>query len=213
MARITPDRPLERLTRDRPLDPRRTALLFVDVQESEIDAATRSKHPFYYETVTRTAVPQQVRILAAARAAGCEVIYTVIEALTRDGRDRSLDHKLSDIFVPRGSPLARVIAAVAPAEDDIVLPKTSSGVFNSTNLDYVLRNLGIENLIVVGFVTDQCVDMAVRDGADRGYYVTCVADACAAYSAERHDAALRAFGGYCRVVTTDEILREITAGG
>ena len=54
-----------------------------------------------------------------------------------------------------------------------MLPKTSSGVFNSTNLDYVLRNLGIENVIVAGFVTDQCVDMAIRDGADRGYYMVC----------------------------------------
>ena len=55
-----------------------------------------------------------------------------------------------------------------------MLPKTSSGVFNSTNIDYVLRNLGIRYLIVAGVVTDQCVDMAVRDAADRGYLV-CVA--------------------------------------
>jgi len=39
--------------------------------------------------------------------------------------------------------------------------------------------------------------MAVRDGADRGYLVVCVADACAAPTAERHENALRAFGGYC----------------
>ena len=53
------------------------------------------------------------------------------------------------------------MAEVAPEEDDIVLPKTSSGVFNSTNIDYVLRNLGVRALIVSGCVTDQCVDMAV----------------------------------------------------
>jgi nicotinamidase-related amidase len=90
-----------------------------------------------------------------------------------------------------------------------VLPKTSSGVFNSTNLDYVLRNLGIENVVVVGFVTDQCVDMAIRDGADRGYYMVCAEDACAAYSGERHATALKAFGGYCRVQTVDEVLADI----
>ena len=56
-----------------------------------------------------------------------------------------------------------------------MLPKTSSGVFNSTNIDYVLQNLGIRYLIVAGVVTDQCVDMAVRDAADRGYLVSCVA--------------------------------------
>ena len=133
----------------------------------------------------------------------------MIESLTQDGRDRSLDHKLSNIHVPRGSDLAKVIDLVEPHGDDIVLPKTSSGVFNSTNIDYVLRNLGVENLIVVGFLTDQCVDMAVRDGADRGYYVICAGDACASYTDERHTTALRTFGGYCREQSVEEILADI----
>jgi len=58
-------------------------------------------------------------------------------------------------------------------EDDIFLSKTSSGVFNSTNIDYALRNRGAENVVVAGFLSDQCVDMAIRDGADRGYYMVC----------------------------------------
>ena len=100
---------------------------------------------------------------------------------------------------------------MAPVDDEIVLPKTSSGVFNSTNLDYVLRNLGMDNVVVSGFLTDQCVDMAIRDGADRGYYMVCAEDACAAYSEERHATALRAFGGYCRVQAVDEVLADIVA--
>jgi biuret amidohydrolase len=62
---------------------------------------------------------------------------------------------------------------------------------------------------VAGFLTDQCVDMAVRDGADRGFYMVCAADACATYSADRHETALKAFGGYCRVQTVDEALASI----
>ena len=49
-----------------------------------------------------------------------------------------------------------------PGPDDIVLPKTSSSVFVSTNLDYVLRTLGVRGLLVVGCVTDQCVEHAIR---------------------------------------------------
>lgn len=59
---------------------------------------------------------------------------------------------------------------------------------------------------MTGILTDQCVDMAVRDGADRGYNVTCVKDACAADDKERHDAALRAFGGYCWTSDTDTVV-------
>ena len=104
-----------------------------------------------------------------------------------------------------------MIAPLAPREDEIVLPKTSSGVFNSTNLDYLLRNLGVRFLIVAGIVTDQCIDMAVRDGADRGYLVTCVHDACATYGAERHGAALRAFGGYCWTADTATVAARLEA--
>jgi nicotinamidase-related amidase len=64
-------------------------------------------------------------------------------------------------------------------------------------------------VVVSGFVTDQCVDMAIRDGADRGYYMVCAADACAAYTEERHQTALRAFGGYCRTQTVDELLVDV----
>jgi nicotinamidase-related amidase len=45
-------------------------------------------------------------------------------------------------------------------------------------LDYVLRNIGIDAPIVGGFLTDQCVDHTVRDGADRGYEMICVTDGC-----------------------------------
>jgi nicotinamidase-related amidase len=134
------------------------------------------------------------------------VIYTVIENLTRDGRDRSLDYKLSGFFYAKGSWEAQVLAEVAPEGDELVLPKTSSSVFNSTVLDYVLRNIGIEDVFVVGFLTDQCVDHAVKDGADRGYYMTCVHDACMAESMARHEAALACFKGYCRMLDTEQAL-------
>ncbi len=199
----------ERLERDRILDPARTAVLIVDAQMSEFDADKRAEQPYYVKQIETRALPALQRLIAEARSRGIEVLYTVIESLTRDGRDRSLDHKLSGIFVAKGSAGAKMIPGIEPEEDDIVLPKTSSGVFNSTNLNYLLRNLGIDNVIVAGFITDQCVDMAVRDGADLGYYMVCASDGCATYSDERHDQALRAFGGYCRVQTVDEVIATI----
>jgi biuret amidohydrolase len=197
--------------RDKRLDPRRTAVLVVDAQNSEIAEHQRTEWPYYWSALHERALPALQRLIGGARAAGCEIVYTVIEALTRDGRDRSLDHKLSGMLIPKGAWEARVIAAIAPAADDIVLPKTSSGVFNSTNIAYVLRNIGVENLIVGGFLTDQCVDMAVRDGADQGFYMVCAEDACATHSEERHRSALRLFGGYCRTQSVDEVLRTLGA--
>jgi nicotinamidase-related amidase len=67
-----------------------------------------------------------------------------------------------------------VLACIEPGPDDMVLPKTSSSVFCSTNLDYILRSLGVKYLILAGCVTDQCVESAVRDACDLHYYVTLV---------------------------------------
>ncbi len=106
-----------------------------------------------------------------------------------------------------------MIDALEPTANEIVLPKTSSGVFNSTAIDYVLRNLGTRHLIVCGVVTDQCVDMAVRDAADRGYLVTLVEDACATHTLERHQACLEAIKGYCWISDTETVLQRIAALG
>ena len=102
-----------------------------------------------------------------------------------------------------------MIDALAPGEDEIVIPKTSSSVFISTNIDYVLRNLGVRQLVISGLLTDQCVDSAVRDACDLGYLVTVVTDACATHSSERHESSLRLNRGYCRQVTTEALLAEL----
>jgi ureidoacrylate peracid hydrolase len=213
---------LSTTSREIPLRPERAALLFVDVQNfclhpqgGEARAADQEARegkilPFI-ERVRREVVPCMVELRAAARAAGLEVLYTTIESLTRDGRDRSLDYKITGFNVPRGSFDAQVIDALAPGDDEIRLPKTSSSVFVSTNIDYVLRNLGIAQLVVAGVVTDQCVESAIRDACDLGYLVTQATDACATYTEERHAASLRAISGYCRQRSTAEIVAELAA--
>ena len=197
--------------RDRLLEPTETAVLVVDAQMSEYNDEKRAEKPDYVNSIETRALPAIKRLIEACRPKGVEIVYTMIESLTKCGRDRSLDHKLSGIHVPKGSPDADMMPGIEPDDDDIVLPKTSSGVFNSTNINYVLRNLGIKNVIVVGFITDQCVDMAVRDGADLGYYMVCASDGCATYSNERHEQALSAFGGYCRTPSVDQVLSTFTS--
>ena len=207
-------------TRDLPLLPGRSALLIVDVQNycahrnggefaGLSPAAFDAKFGPFFEQFERTAVPNLKRLIAACRAAGIEVLYTTIESLTKDGRDRSLDYKITGFNVPKGSWDGKVIDAIAPAEDEIVLPKSSSSVFNSTNIDYVLRNLGVERLAIAGIYTDQCVEGAVRDACDMNYLVTLVGDACATYTMERHENSLKALKGYCRIVKTDQVVAEL----
>ena len=121
-----------------------------------------------------------------------------------------LDYKITPIHVPKGSWDARPIDEIAPQGDEIVIPKTSSSVFVSTNIDYVLRNLGVRQLVIGGLLTDQCVESAVRDACDLGYLVTLVTDATATHTPERHAASLNAIRGYCRQRTADQVIAELS---
>merc|ERR1711879_219355 len=123
------------------------------------------------------------------RSQDLDIIYTCIESLTRDGRESSMDYKLSGILCPRGSVEAEVIDELKPqGPNEIYIPKTACSVFNSTNIEYILRNLGIQFLIITGALTNQCVESAVRDAADRGFMVQTCEDACVARSAREHQA-------------------------
>ena len=198
--------------RQRAVEPARAALLVIDLQKGEYNAEKREREPherYLHDRIRDVVIPNGQRLIAACRGAGIEVVYTVIECLTQDGRDRGLDYKVSGIFAAKGSWEAEVIDELRPGEDDIVIPKTSSSLFNSTNCDYVLRNLGVEYVMVMGIVTDQCVETAVRDGCDRGFLMTLVEDACATHSDQRHREALRGFSGYCRIRSTAELLDEL----
>lgn len=196
-------------SRKLPITPSRTALLVIDAQNWVMDEEKRHPRPAFYEDARNLVIPNLRRLIAAARERGVEVIFTVMENFTEDGRDRSLDYKLSGFFIPKGSHDARVIDALAPGRDEMVIPKTSSSLFNSTNFEYLVRNIGIDTIIVTGFLTDQCVDHTIRDGADRGFHMVCVSDACATDTRERHLAALDAFKGYCRTETTESLIGEI----
>ena len=207
-------------TREIPIEPRQAALLFVDVQRynctwdggeyAGIPAPEKEqRYGYFFRTLRESALPNMQRLQRACRRARIEVAYTVIESRTLDGRDRSLDYKITGFNVPRGSPDALMVEELMPQGDEIVFPKTSSSVFISTNIDYVLRNLGMRYLIIAGCLTDQCVDSAVRDACDLGYLVTVPTDACVTQSAERQESSLRNNRGYCRQITTAELVAEI----
>lgn len=198
--------------RERAVEPARTALLVIDLQKGEYNPDKIAAEPdraYLFERIREVVIPNGQKLLAACRAAGVEVIYTVVEALTLDGRDRSLDYKVSGIFVAKGSWQAQVLDELAPLPNEIVIPKTSSSLFNSTNFEYVLRNLRVEYVMVMGILTDQCVETAVRDGCDRGFLMTLVDDACATFSEQRHKESLIGFKGYCRIRTTDQVVEEL----
>ncbi|USE34333.1 isochorismatase family cysteine hydrolase [Endozoicomonas sp. SCSIO W0465] len=208
------------LSRDLPPASGHSALLIIDIQNFSCtpeggnfkgkSSNDMESYEYYFQQLSSTVLPNIQRLQKACRQARIEVLFTVIESLTLDGRDRGLDYKITGFNVPRGSKDAQVIEIVKPVSDEIVIPKTSSSVFISTNIDYLLRNMECRHLIIAGVLTDQCVESAVRDACDLNYLVTLVSDACTTFTETRHHYSLKAVNGYCRQRTTVEIIHEIS---
>jgi ureidoacrylate peracid hydrolase len=194
---------MDRISRDIPIDRDHAALLLFDVQNysahpaggsfAGLDEAENNARRNFVDLLKTTTLPNQARLLKACRGAEIEVIYTVIENLTRDGRDRSLDYKISSINVPKGSWDAQVPDIAAPLDDEIVIRKTSSSPFISTNIDYVLRNFGVRSLVIVGLLTDHRRLRHALPGAPHLF--------------------ARQQSGYCRQITTHGLLAEIAGLG
>jgi ureidoacrylate peracid hydrolase len=210
----------------------KAALLIIDVQKYCCNKVTTE----YYQKESLPKMTSNIEIILSLfrqirdqgvteerslvpNSGGCEVLFVMIQSRTKDGRDLSIDYKLSgpyfascptvdqsyaDIFLPSIMPFSE-------GKGDVVVSKTACSVFNSTNLDYILRNLFVEQLVVVGQLTDQCVESAVRDAADLGYLVTVVEDACATHTMDRHEKGLQGMQGFCRILTTAEVVNEIQA--
>ena len=199
--------------REQKIDKNNTALLVIDLQKGEYNPEIISKktHDKYmWDRIKNIVLPNGKKIIDKCRQNKIEVIYTVIESYTKDGRDRGIDYKISGIFCAKNSKEAEVLDEIKPLDNEIIIPKTSSSVFNSTNIEYVLRNLSIQYLMIFGIVTDQCVETAVRDGCDKGFLITLIEDACATHTQERHDNSLKGVKGYCRIRKTSQILEELT---
>lgn len=203
--------------------PEHTALLVVDMQygdaHPDYGAVRRRREQggpqttaYYEQRLAEQVIPNVRRLLDAFRAAHLEVLHTRIASLTNDGRDRGLSHRQAGIHFPPGSKEAQILPEVAPRGDEMVFSKTCAGVFNGTNIEYVLRNLGVQHLVIAGVVTGSCVEMAVRDAADRGFGVTLVEDATATWSAELQAAAVSGLRNRsARVATTDDVLALVSA--
>ena len=66
-----------------------------------------------------------------------------------------------------------------------------TSAFPNTDLDYILRQHGIEYVVVVGLVTNTCVESTGRYAVEMGYHTTFLTDAVAAFSSDEHEAAIK----------------------
>ena len=192
----------------------RTALLVIDIQNTYLEAKEHSEEdarwqPFF-NRMNNTVIPNTARLIADARSRGVEVIFARIACLKDDGRDRSLSQKkpgFNYLLLPHRREDSQIVPELQPADDEIVVLKTTDSALTGTNLRLLLRNMEIDNVVVCGIFTDQCVSSTVRSLADESFNVVVVEDACAAATEELHRHELTIINMiYCHVVSADELV-------
>jgi nicotinamidase-related amidase len=185
--------------------------VFADAEKSGVPVEAQE---YYFKRLDHVVLPNVRRLQDAFRDLKLEVIHTRIQSLTKDGRDRSVGHKRLGLHAAPGSKDAEFLPEVAPKGDELIINKTASGVFNATNAEYILRNMGIDSLYVCGVYTNECVSTTVRDACDRGFNTTLINDACATVTPELHNATISTIKDrYARVMTADEVVKEIREAG
>jgi nicotinamidase-related amidase len=195
------------------LDWAKSALLLIDLQnygcnpDAGVAAMLATRHPeiagYYVPRLTDVVIPNAQRLLAGFRDAGLPVLFTRHGPLLADGSDMiarrrrrdadSLVATTTPTLWHRGTFEHAVIAELAPRDGELVIDKNTSSAFNSTGIEWLLRNKGIETLIVGGMATDMCVETTARDAADRGFNVVVAEDAAATFFERHHRAALSGF--------------------
>jgi nicotinamidase-related amidase len=219
----------EIVAQPRPLsvDFARTALILIDMQRDFLEPGGFGAALGNDVSLLMSAVGPCQAILAAARQARLLVIHT------REGHrpdlsdappakvDRGAPDKRIGAAGPMGRILIRgevghdIVPALAPEPDEPVIDKPGKGAFYQTDLELMLRNRGIETLLVAGVTTEVCVHATVREANDRGYRCLVMGDACASYFPRFHEvglAMIAAQGGILGwVSTTRDVIAAMAA--
>jgi len=203
--------------------PGKTALLLIDMQKivsSEVllkealdaglpEREVRRTLTEYNERVKKV-VRNAQKILRTCREKGFDIVHVKLGAQTSNPRHTAKINRKVGFIVPMDAERGNFFEEVMPAKGELVIPKTNGGAFTGTNLDFVLRNMDIESIVIMGFLTDQCVLATAVHGADLGYDVLLVEDACTGTTKENHDAVVRfARDVFLKVRSTDELLKYV----
>jgi maleamate amidohydrolase len=165
------------------LDPERTALLLVDLQEEQ-------KHvPEYRVEGIDGILANARRLLDAARGRAIRVFYAAYKRDFDKVPPRPLEYRSADggpAFSDKTSPLTAICVEVAPRAGEPVIYKNDASAFCEGDLEPLLRKGRIEWLIVAGVWTEACVAATVRDATARGFRVLLVKDACGSGTKAMH---------------------------
>jgi nicotinamidase-related amidase len=187
----------------------RAALLIIDMQNDFV----REGSPLRVEGAAKIISPVRLALETFRR---CRLpVFHVLRVHRKDGSDveifrRDLFGKTP--FAVEGTPGARVISELEPSDGEYIIRKIRMSAFMQTDLDLLLRTLGVDTIYVAGIQTPNCIRTTVFDAFALNYKTCLIEDAVAAKNEEIHRVNCRdmaAIGvGMIRVADLEKMLRD-----
>ena len=198
-------------------DPARTALLVIDMQDTFCAPGSPAE-----VAVSRSIVEPINRLARALRSRGATVVW-ILHANMRHGEKSDWEMFFNHIVAD--DVRLRTIDSLLPgrqsvwsgleqANDDLTVFKNrySALIHGSSQLEPLMRNLGIDTLLIAGTKTNVCCEATARDAMMLDFRTVIVSDCCAALSDEEHRATLETFiQQFGDVMSTDEVLERMPA--
>ncbi|MEU4312302.1 cysteine hydrolase [Nocardia sp. NPDC024068] len=193
-------------------DPARTALVTQECQGAVVGPGAGLAA--LADEARREALPNIGALLHAARAAGVHVVHCLV---TRRADNLGSNHNAKlfalgrrGVAVTPGSPGARLLPEFGPEPADLVLTRGHGlGPMSGTDLDPVLRNLGVSTIVAVGVSLNVAIPNLVMDAVNAAYTVVLPRDAVAGVPAEYGAAMIDNTLSLLATVTTTRELLEI----
>ncbi|MDP2662488.1 MAG: cysteine hydrolase [Dehalococcoidia bacterium] len=198
------------------VDPGHTALVVVDVQNDFCGDGGYFSDMGYDLSMIQQMVPRLNSFIARGREAKVPVVFVrciyddiyASAAWTEKRSKRGRTGKalcLSDTW-------GAEFFVISPEPGEVVVTKHRFSAFVGTDLDLVLRSMGIKTLLLSGVATNVCVESTARDGYQLDYYIVFLEDCAANTSRELHNATLENIRRYFGVVTTSEDVLNVWKG-